>query len=168
MLQRTQQFLRTICLWIAVASIFAMFAIVAFNIIARAIFDATGGSLNAMIFGAIELAQYSLMISVFAAIPAVAKEGMIRVDILSQRFPTLLAMVFDRGWLLLIATFSMILTNLFFDETLTTLSRGDETQDLRIPLWIFYAIASIECAILSLLTLGDVFSGSRDIDEESN
>ena len=151
------------CLGLAVAAIFTMFAIVAFNILGRAIFDATGGQFNAMIFGAIELAQYSLMIAVFAAIPAVSKDGMIRVDILSQNFPTWLSTILDRLWLILILAFACILVDRFLGETFKTFSRGDETQDLRIPLWIFYGIATVECAFLAVLTFAEVvnFWGSE-------
>ncbi len=151
-------------MWVAVFAVFAMFAVVAFNILGRAVFDATGGQVNPMIFGAIELAQYALMIAVFAAIPAVARDGMIRVDILSHRFPYWLAFLTDRLWLLLIAGFAAVLTERFFGQTLVMLERGDETQDLKIPLWIFYAIASVECAFLAVLSAAGVlgFSSERN------
>lgn len=167
MINKTLLLLRTACLWLAVLSIFAMFAIVAFNILARAVFDATGGQVNAMIFGAIELAQYALMIAVFAAIPAVARDGMIRVDILSQRFPSAVSAVFDRVWLILIAAFALVLAERFLGETYTTFTRGDETQDLRIPLWIFYAIATVECTVLAVLTVGEVLGFSHETTEDA-
>jgi len=153
---------RQLCLWVAIVATFALFAIVAFNIIGRAIFDATGGETNLMIFGAIELSQYALMISIFAAIPAMLGTGLIRVDILSQNFPHWLQRSFDRIWLFLIALFAAVLAIAFYEQAMTALSRGDETQDLRLPLWPFYAFACAECAALFLLagaeTLGLIHS----------
>ncbi len=150
-LTRCLEALRLSCLALAIAATFVLFAVVAFNIIARAIFDATGGDLNFMIFGAIELSQYALMVSIFAAIPAMLGTGLIRVDILSRQFPHWLQVAADRLWLLLIAGFAAILTAAFFDFAQTAFERGDQTQDLRWPLWPFYAIATLECGALTLL-----------------
>lgn len=145
------QALRGLCLWVAVLATLALFAVVAFNIVGRAIFDLTGGDLNLMIFGAIELSQYALMVSIFAAIPAMLGTGLIRVDILSNRFPKPMQAALDRLWLVLIALFGAVLCWAFFDVMATALDRGDQTQDLRWPLWPFYAVAAAECAALTVL-----------------
>ena len=145
--------LRFACLWVAIGATVLLFGVVAFNVVGRAIFDATGGSLNPMIFGAIELSQYALMISVFAAVPAMLGTGMIRVDILSRNFPSSLQSILDRIWLFLMAGFAGVLTVAFWDFAHTAFERGDQTQDLRWPLWPFYGIATLECAALTLLSL---------------
>lgn len=146
--------IRALCLWVAIAATFVLFAVVAFNIVGRSIFDATGGAINLMIFGAIELSQYALMISIFAAIPAMLGTGLIQVDILSKRFPPWLQHLSERLWLVLIAGIAAILTMAFWDFALTALERGDQTQDLRWPLWPFYACAAAECAALTVLAIG--------------
>ena len=143
--------LRRLCLGVAIAATFTLFIVVAFNIVGRAVFDATGGDLNLMIFGAIELSQYALMISIFASIPAMLGTGLIKVDIVSQNFPHWLQKSLDKVWLSLIALFAAVLAIAFFELAVTALNRGDETQDLRLPLWPFYAVACFECAALFLL-----------------
>ncbi|MEO0991143.1 MAG: TRAP transporter small permease subunit [Pseudomonadota bacterium] len=158
--------IRVLCLWVAIAATFVMFAVVAFNIVGRAIFDATGGGVNLMIFGAIEMSQYALMISVFAAIPAMLGAGLIRVDILSKQFPPFLQAAADRLWLLLLAAFAAVLCLAFFDFAQTALERGDQTQDLRWPLWPFYAVAALECAALMVLAIGGVFGLIATPDQE--
>ena len=154
------------CLWLAIVATLALFGIVAFNIVARSLFDATGGSVNVMISGAIELSQYALMISIFAAIPAMLGTGLIRVDLLSKRLPLRLQHLADRLWLLLIAAFAGVLTTAFLDFALTACARGDQTQDLRLPLWPFYTVATVECAALMLLAfagaVGVVSSPAED------
>ena len=149
--------IRLACLWIAIAATFVMFAVVAFNIIARGLFDATGGGTNLMISGAIELSQYALMISIFAAIPAMLGTGLIRVDILSKQFPTWLQTMTERLWLLLMVGFATVLAIAFYEFAQTAFERGDQTQDLQWPLWPFYAIAALECAALVVLAVGEVF-----------
>lgn len=167
MIERLLLGLRQICLGVAIAATFALFAVVAFNIVGRALFDATGGDLNLMIFGAIELSQYALMISIFAAIPAMLGTGLIRVDIVSQNFPHWLQKSLDRIWLSLIALFAAVLALAFFDLAWTALSRGDETQDLRLPLWPFYAIACVECAALFILAGAEVLGLIQPPEAES-
>ncbi|MDD9979219.1 MAG: TRAP transporter small permease subunit [Boseongicola sp.] len=160
--------LRATCLIIAVLATIFLFSVVAYSILGRAIFDLTEGGVNLMLFGAIELAQYSLMISIFAAIPAMLGSGLIRVDILSRQFPDWLNFILDRLWLALIAGFAAILTQKFFGEAVTTFSRGDETQDLRIPLWIFYAIAAFECAMLTILSLLSILGAETEVESVSS
>lgn len=154
---QTLRAVQILCLAVAIAATFVMFAVVAFNIVGRAIFDATGGDVNLMIFGAIEMSQYALMLSVFAAIPAMLGTGLIRVDILSKRFPSWLQSAADRLWFLLLAGFAVVLCLAFYDVAQTALERGDQTQDLRWPLWPFYGAAALECAALAVLSLGAVF-----------
>ena len=148
--------LRLACLALAILATLALFGVVAFNIVGRTVFDATGGSVNFMVSGAIELSQYALMVSIFAAIPAMLGTGLIRVDILSRMFPRWLANGLDRLWQAVIAAFAAILTMSFFELFLTALERGDQTQDLRLPLWPFYGLAALECAALTLLATGAV------------
>lgn len=155
LIHRSLLALRQACLWLAVLGTFLLFAIVAFNIVARTVFDATGGEVNLMISGAIELSQYALMISIFAAIPAMLGTGLIRVDILSKRFPIWLQGAVDRLWLALFAVFAAILAHAFWDFAATALERGDQTQDLRWPLWPFYGIAALECGALVVLAAAE-------------
>lgn len=159
--------LRSLCLLVAILATILLFAVVAINVIGRTIFDATGGSVNMMIFGAIELSQYALMVSIFAAIPAMLGTGLIRVDILSNAFPRWLQSILDRVWLLLIAAFAAVLCAAFFEFAHTAFERGDQTQDLRWPLWPFYGVASFECAALTLLAVAEAL-GLTSVNESES
>ncbi len=148
--------LRLACQGLAVFAILMLFGVVAFNIVARLIFDITGGAVNVLLLGAIELSKYALMVAVFAAIPAMHATGLIRVDILSRVFPAWTQRALDVLWSVLLFVFAVILAWMFADEAMTAFSRGDETQDLRMPLWLFHAIAALECTALAILVLGSV------------
>ena len=157
--------IRALCLWVAIGATLVLFGVVAFNIFGRAVFDTTGGDVNLMIFGAIELSQYALMISIFAAIPAMLGVGLIRVDILRSQFPAWLQKAADRLWLALIACVAAVLFLAFFDFAHTALERGDQTQDLRWPLWPFYGFAALECAALALLAGAEALGIQTTPDE---
>ena len=130
--------------------------IVAFNIIARLLYNLTEGSVSLMIPGAIELSKYALLFIVFTALPRASVSGMVRVDLISNSLPTKLAIFLDKLWLVLMASFSATLVWLFSQKALLTFVRGDATQDLQIPLFYFYAVISIACVATMLSCLGKV------------
>ena len=165
LIQQAMHWLRVLCQGIAVLAILMLFGVVAFNIVARLIFDLTGGAVNVLILGAIELSKYALLIAVFAAIPAMQARGLIRVDILSRSFPAWTRRVLDAFWSVLLFVFAMILAWMFAEEAMTAFSRGDETQDLRMPLWLFHAITTFECIALAVLVLGGVLGLADRIDD---
>jgi len=151
---RSLGWVQDICAWMAAGATLLLFAIVALNVLARAIFDATGGGINLLFSGAVELSQYALMIAVFAAIPAMLGAGLIRVDILSATLPLRLQKGLDRLWMALLGVFGGVLSLAFFDLAATALRRGDATQDLQWPLWPFYGIAALETLALMVLAIG--------------
>lgn len=127
-----------------------LLAIVALNILARQLHDLTSGSVSLMLPGAIELSKYALLFIVFAALPRATTQGMVRVDLLSNTFPKLLSNFLDKIWLILMAGFTAILAWLFINKALLTFSRGDATQDLQMPLFIFYALIASACIATTL------------------
>jgi TRAP-type C4-dicarboxylate transport system permease small subunit len=142
-----------ICDLIALIGLVVLFGVVAVNVIGRALFDATGQVVNAMIPGTIELSRYSLMVLVFASLPRAAEAGMVRVDLLVERLPPVLARLFDRLWGLAIATFGAAAGWLLIDDALLQVGRGDATQDLEMPLWLFTGFAGLMAAALALTGL---------------
>ena len=67
----------------------------------------------------------------------------------------------------LLAAFGAVLCFAFWEFMHTALERGDQTQDLRWPLWPFYCIAALECAALSLLAIGEAFGLVRPLNRDS-
>lgn len=135
---------------IALIGLAILFGVVAVNVIGRALFDATGQIVNVMIPGAIELSRYSLLVLVLASLPRAAEAGMVRVDLLIERLPPVLADLLDRLWALAIAAFGGAAGWLLIDKALLQMGRGDATQDLGIPLWLFTGFAGLAAAALAL------------------
>ncbi|NIR59599.1 MAG: TRAP transporter small permease, partial [Gammaproteobacteria bacterium] len=88
--------------------------------------------------GAVELARYSLLILVFAALPRAAVSGLVSVDLLLGVMPDPLRRALERTWDLLLSVFAGIVAWLFAEKTLTMAERGDATQDLGVPLFLVY------------------------------
>ena len=136
---------------IAFAALITMLFIVVVSVAARILFDVTGGGVNLMIPGAIELGSYSLLVLVFASLPRAAVSGLISVDLLIGSLPRKLRIFLEKSWDLLLAAFAAVLVWLFTEETITMFSRGDSSQDLGIPLYLFYGLISI-CSLCIMFT----------------
>ena len=142
-----------LCDTIALTALAVLFGVVAVNVLGRAAFDATGQAVNVMIPGAIELSRYSLMVLVFASLPRAAEVGMVRVDLLIEHLPPMLEGLFDRLWSLVIAAFGAAAGWLLIGEALVQAHRGDATQDLEMPLWLYTGFAGLMAAELALTGL---------------
>jgi TRAP-type C4-dicarboxylate transport system permease small subunit len=142
-----------LCDTIALGALALMFAVVATNVLARAVFDYSGQAVNFIIPGAIEISRYALMVTVLSSLPRAAEAGMVRVDLLIERLPPVLAGALERLWNLAIAAFGGITGWLLLAEALLQRGRGDATQDLEMPLWLFTGFAGIALMVLGLTGL---------------
>lgn len=152
--------LRT-CDAIALIALGTLFGVVAINVVGRALFDATGQSVNLMIPGAIEISRYALMVTVLASLPRAAEAGMVRVDLLIGRLPLGLAALLDRLWAAAIAAFGAATAWLLIDEALLQMTRGDATQDLELPMWLFTGFAGLAMLALALTGIWLTLRGAR-------
>ncbi len=150
-----------LCDTIALIALAVLFGVVAVNVLGRALFDATGHAVNVMIPGAIELSRYSLMVLVFASLPRAAEAGMVRVDLLIEHLPPVLAGLLDRLWALSIAAFGAAAGWLLIDDAMLQVGRGDATQDLEMPLWLFTGFAGLAAAVLALTGVWLALRGNR-------
>ena len=150
-----------LCDAIALIALALLFGVVAVNVLGRALFDVTGHAVNLMIPGAIELSRYALMVLVFASLPRAAEAGMVRVDLLIEHLPTRLAGLLERLWALVIAAFGAAAGWLLIGDALVQIGRGDVTQDLELPLWLFTGFAGLAAAALALTGLWLAWRGNR-------
>lgn len=159
---RAAAFAERISLWVAGIGTAYMLAVVAFNVVARQIFDLTGGAIALMIPGAIEQASYALLVVVLASITASIRTGPITVDLVIARLPAPARRAATRFWYLVLGLFAATLAWLFGQEAVEMASRGDILQDLRLPLYPFYAVASLEAAGLGLVCLSAALTPPGD------
>jgi TRAP-type C4-dicarboxylate transport system permease small subunit len=150
-----------VCDAIAATALAVLLAVVAVNIAARAVFDATGQAVNLMLPGAIELSRYALMVTVFAALPRAAEVGMVRVDLLIERLPAGARGALERLWALGTAAFGGAASWLLIEKARLEAARGDVTQDLEVPMWLLTGFAGIAAAVLCVTGLWLAFRGRR-------
>ncbi|HUS52437.1 MAG TPA: TRAP transporter small permease subunit [Thermohalobaculum sp.] len=153
--------LLSLCDAVALTGLGTLFAVVAFNVLGRALFDATGHAVNLMIPGAIEISRYALMVTVLASLPRAAEAGMVRVDLLIDHLPPGLATLLDRLWALAIAAFGAATAWLLISEALLQITRGDATQDLELPMWLLTGFAGLAMSALTLVGLWLALRGAR-------
>lgn len=149
---------KRLCAALALLALIILFVVVAGNIIARIIFDATGGQINFLIEGAIELSSYALLVMVFGALPIAVPDGLVQVDFVIDRLPKGIKRLLNMFWYSILMVGSIALTWHFVESGLKANMRGAVTQDLEIPLSIFYLIISIEMLCFSLVVLGSMLS----------
>ncbi|WP_425053618.1 TRAP transporter small permease [Psychromarinibacter sp. S121] len=161
-LGRIVRWVEIFCLALAVIALLYMLGIVAFNVVARTVFDMTGTAVNFMIPGAIEQVSYLLGIIVLAAIAVSMKVGMISVDILVGRLPTRARNYVARFWFFGVVALAVVVGWQFWEEAHATFSRGEETQDLRIPMFLIYGLYSIECFALAIVALREALTNTGE------
>ena len=150
-----------LCDGTALVALALLFAVVAVNVIGRAVYDHTGHALNLMIPGAIEISRYALMVAVLASLPRAAEMGMVRVDMLIERLPGFLARLLDRLWALATAAFGAAAGWLLLEEAALQVGRGDATQDLELPMWLLTGFAGLALSALALTGLWLAVRGKR-------
>ena len=133
-----------------------LLAVTAAGILTRVLFDLTAGRVDLLLSDAVEMATYALLITVFAAMP-------VTVEVFSRTWPVWLTAALDRFWSLTFGTLAALLAWRYAEESLAVLARGDTTQDMQLPLWIFYAFAvpAFAAAGFVALRLG-LFGAARE------
>ena len=87
--------------------------------------------------------------------------GMVRVDLLIEHLPARLAGLLERLWALVIAAFGAAAGWLLIGDARVQIGRGDVTQDLELPLWLFTGFAGLAAAALALTGLWLAWRGNR-------
>ena len=130
-----------------------LLAVTAAGILTRVLFDLTAGGLDLLLSDAVEMATYALLITVFAAMPRALRDGPVKIEVFSRGWPAWATAALDRLWSLIFGALAGLLVWRYAGESLALLARGDTTQDMQLPLWVFYAFAVIAFAAAALVAL---------------
>ncbi|MEM8597220.1 MAG: TRAP transporter small permease subunit [Pseudomonadota bacterium] len=148
---------------LAALALALLLAVVAGSVATRAVFDLTGGAINLLLPGAIELSGLALSLMVFAGLPGAAWRGLARVDVVIERLPQAVARLLERLWSALLALAAGLLAWLLASRARLELEAGHLTQDLGWPLWPATAIAAFGALGLMLAALARLLRpGSAD------
>ncbi|MCL5775751.1 TRAP transporter small permease [Limibaculum sp. FT325] len=131
----------------------ALLGVVAWTVLGRAVFGATGGAVDPILPGGIELASHALMVTILCALPRAAVGGLVRVEILAARLPRRLARGLERLWAAGFGLFAATVAVLLGGEARLQLARGDATQDLALPLGYVTGGAAVAAGLIALAAL---------------
>ncbi|PJE32081.1 TRAP-type C4-dicarboxylate transport system, small permease component [Pseudooceanicola antarcticus] len=164
-IRRVAHVMERVSLLLGALCLLYMVSVVGLNVLARIVFDATGTALNLMIPGAIEQVSYLLGIVAMAGLTASLSHGMIAVDFLVTRLPRGGQALVARFWFLVLLCLALVLCWLFFHDMQATYARGEESQDLRIPMFLIYGLAMLQSLALAVVALREMLVSQGDHGE---
>lgn len=136
--------------WTSGILLIVMMVTILVDVVARALFGATKGSIDFTFNGGVEIVSYSLLFCILFALPYSVRRGQVTVDLftggMSERLKGILAGIYTLGFGLLglgmTIRFSMAVDRLR--------QTGETTQDLLIPMSYIYAVAAFAVAVLTI------------------
>lgn len=139
--------------WLASLALSFLLAVVAAQVLARILFNASGQQVNLMFSGSIEMASYALLLLVFAALPQSCAQGLVRVELFTRNWSQQWQQRLDRLWLVMVALFALALASQAWNQAQSAWRRGLTTQDLNLPLSFFFAYIVLMTLSLMLTAL---------------
>ena len=109
------------------------------TIVARVIHALTGGAVNLIWRGSIELATLALTVVVFASLHRAFVVGAIRIELFTDSMPDRVKRLIDGLFGLVYGAFAAAMTWRFAHAGAATSARGEATPDLLIPPFFLYA-----------------------------
>ncbi|MGF1699567.1 TRAP transporter small permease subunit [Photobacterium makurazakiensis] len=123
------------------------------DVVARAIFNFSNGSVDFTFVGGVELIKYGLLFSILFTLPHSVSKSQVIVDLftekMNQRLKVYLEAFYTLGFSLLGAGMSVR----FYEAIGSAKMTGETTQDLLIPMHYLYSIVLIATTLLALRSL---------------
>ena len=123
------------------------------DVIARAVFEATDGSVDFTFIGGVELIKYGLLFVVLFALPYSVGRSQVIVDLFTEKMPPRLKASLEGFYLLGFVLLGAGMSYRFYHAVEQSQLTGETTQDLLIPLYYIYGVASFATGVLAIATL---------------
>lgn len=123
------------------------------DVIARAVFEATDGSVDFTFIGGVELIKYGLLFVVLFALPYSVGRSQVIVDLFTEKMKPRMKAVLEGFYLLGFVLLGAAMSYRFYHAVGQSKMTGETTQDLLIPLYYIYAVASFATGVLAIATL---------------
>ncbi len=134
--------------WISGVLLIVMMVTILVDVLARAVFKATGGSVDFTFTGGVEIVSYSLLFCILFALPYSVRRGQVIVDLftegMSERLKGILAGVYTLGF----GVLGFGMTFRLYQAVDRLNQSGETTQDLLIPMSYIYGVAAFAAAVL--------------------
>ncbi len=149
LLERLTFFMHVISGCILVSMMFVTLA----DVLSRALFEATSGSVDMTFIGGVEIIKYGLLLAVLFALPHSVNRSQVIVDLFTDTLKTRSKATLEGLYLLGYVCLGAGMSYRFFLSIEESNLSGETTQDLLIPLSYLYAISSFATAVLALAAL---------------
>lgn len=136
--------------WVSGVLLIVMMVTILLDVASRAIFGASKGSVDFTFNGGVEIVSYSLLFCILFALPYSVRRGQVTVDLftggLSERVKGILAGIYTLGFGLL----GLGMSVRFYNAVGRLQDTGETTQDLLIPMFYIYAVATFAAVVLTI------------------
>lgn len=134
--------------WAGGVLLIVMMLTILLDVVSRAVFGATKGSVDFTFNGGVEIVSYSLLFCILFALPYSVRRGQVIVDLftgnMSEQLKGILAGVYTLGFALL----GLGMTVKFYEAVGRLNDTGETTQDLLIPMSYIIAVACFAAFML--------------------
>lgn len=142
--------------WMQVLSgalVVLMMTTVLLDVVSRFVVRISQGSLNVSFVGAIEIVRFSLLFSIFFALPYFVDRSQVVVDLFTEklrdRYKSGLDTIYYFGYALL----GTGMCSQFYQSAIRTSLSGQTTQDLMVPMSYIYSVITFATFMLTLRSL---------------
>jgi TRAP-type C4-dicarboxylate transport system permease small subunit len=123
------------------------------DVATRLVFGMSGGAVNLTFPGGVEIVRYSLLLMVLFTLPYSVSRGQVVVDLFTENLPERVKGLMTGVFLIGFALLGFGMATRFYHAIWNAMSSGETTQDLLLPIWYFYALASFATTVLALRSL---------------
>lgn len=123
------------------------------DVLSRALFKATDGSVDLTFIGGVELIKYGLLLMVVFALPYSVGRSQVIVDLFTDNFKPRIKALLEGFYMLGFVLLGGGMSYRFYEAIGNAEMSGETTQDLLIPLTYLYGLTSFATAFLALAAL---------------
>ncbi len=123
------------------------------DVLSRALFKATDGSVDLTFIGGVELIKYGLLLLVVFALPYSVGRSQVIVDLFTDNLPPRVKALMEGFYMLGFVLLGAGMSYRFYEAIGNARMSGETTQDLLIPLTYLYGLTSFATAFLALAAL---------------
>lgn len=123
------------------------------DVMTRAIFNFSGGSIDFTFVGGVELIKYGLLFAILFTLPHSVGKSQVIVDLFTEKMNHRLKIYLEAFYTLGFSLLGAGMSVRFYEAIESVKMTGETTQDLHIPLHYVYTVVLIATSLLALRSL---------------
>lgn len=123
------------------------------DVISRAVFEMTSGTIDFTFIGGVELIKYGLLLTVLFALPHSVGRSQVIVDLFTESMSARSKNLMEGFYLLGFVLLGVGMSYRFFHAVGQAQMTGETTQDLLVPLSYIYGVTTFATAVLAVAAL---------------